>query len=205
MMILLEKSEFGKIRVERKGEDFLFCAKDVCDVLGMNQAVESALRGIDEDEKLVLKISASGQKRDMLFVTESGLYALIIRSNKSSARKFRKWITSEVLPSLRKYGVYSVDVKVMARALRRAEEKAVRRLLEEIGGGLSATDRRMVARQCRTDEDEVRDVLKGRRQDAYMLMLLYQRATGNRLLGRDFYTQEGAERLLAALKDEKGF
>jgi prophage antirepressor-like protein len=198
MSILLEKSEFGKIRVEKKGADFLFCAKDVCDILGLEN-VTNAVAKLDGDEYLTLKILKSGQTREMLFVTESGLYALVIRSNKPAARRFRKWITGEVLPALRKYGVYSTDVKVMRRAEERAEGKAVRQLLEAIDNGLSATDRRLVARQCQTDESEVWDVLSGHRRDAHMVALAYARATGNRLLRESFYTLEGAERLLEEL------
>jgi len=137
----------------------------------------------------------------MLFVTESGLYALIIRSNKPVARKFRKWITSEVLPSLRKYGIYSTDKKVMSRIEKRAEEKAIKLLLNEISRGLSATDKRLIARQCQTDEWEVHDVLSRRKEDAYMLALLFGRVTGNKILRESFYTYEGAIRLLSELKN----
>jgi prophage antirepressor-like protein len=200
MSILLERSEFGRIRVEKKGSDFLFCAKDICAALEFSASPEVALRALDDDEKLMRKVYASGQSREMLFVTESGLYALVIRSNKPAARKFRKWITGEVLPSLRKYGVYSTDEKVMRRAEERAERKAVKELLREMENGLSATDKRLVARQCQTDEGEVDEVLSGYREDAYMLMLLYSRATGNRALKESFYAQEGAERLLEALR-----
>jgi prophage antirepressor-like protein len=197
---LLQHPQFGQIRVEKKGEDFIFCAKDVCESLEMNQSTESALRNLDEDEKLMRKISTSGQNREMLFVTESGLYALIIRSNKPVARKLRKWITSEVLPALRKYGIYSTDRKVIDRAMKRAEEKAVKLLHEEINRGLSSTDKRLVARQCQTDEYEVHDVLTRRREDPHMMALLYARATGNKLLRESFYTREGAELLLKELR-----
>jgi prophage antirepressor-like protein len=159
---------------------------------------------LDEDESDVRKVyirSENGvnQYREMQFVTESGLYALIIRSNKPAARKFRKWITAEVLPSLRKYGVYSTDAKDMDRAVRRLEDKKIKQLLTAIDGGLSATDKRLVARQCQTDEYEVWDVLSGRKRDAHMLALLYARATGNKMLNKSFYTLEGAEILLNEL------
>jgi prophage antirepressor-like protein len=214
MTNLLQHPQFGEIRVEKVGEEFLFCAKDVCDALGMNQKVDSALRGLDEDEKLILKISVSGQhrgpekpdsgqNRDMLFVTESGLYALVIRSNKPAARGFRKWITSEVLPALRKYGVYSVDVKVTGRAEKKAEDRAVKALLGAVSRELSETDRRLVAKQRMTSGHEVWRVLEGQKEDARMLALLYARATGNKLLRNSFYTQEGAERLLAALNSNE--
>jgi prophage antirepressor-like protein len=199
MTNLLEHPQFGQIRVEKQGEEFIFCAKDVCNVLGIEWEGSKNIRFLDEDEKGVYKIHTPGGDQELLFVTESGLYTLIIRSNKPAARKFRKWITSEVLPALRKYGVYSMDGKVMDRAGKRAEDKAVKALLDAIDRGLSATDKRLVARQCQTDEYEVYEVLTRRREDASMLALLYGRATGNKLLRDSFYTREGVERLLAAL------
>ena len=80
------------------------------------------------------------------------------------------------MPALRKYGAYSMDEKTMRRAKCRVEEKAVKDLLAEIDRGLSATDKRLVARQCQTDEYEVQDVLSGYKEDAHMLALLYARA-----------------------------
>jgi prophage antirepressor-like protein len=195
---LLEHPQFGQIRVEKQGEDFIFCAKDVCDVLGLtNPSV--AIQSLDDDERPKKNL---GRQGETWFVTESGLYALIIRSNKPAARQFRKWITSQVLPSLRKYGMYSMDEKVMSRVMKRAEEKAVKSLLGEISHSLSGTDRRLVARQCQTSEFEVYDVLYHRKEDAHMLGLLYARATGNKLLRESFYTLEGAERLLKELKNK---
>jgi prophage antirepressor-like protein len=135
----------------------------------------------------------------MIFVTESGLYDLIIQSRKPAARKFRKWITSEVLPSLRKYGIYSTDKKVMSRIEKAAENKAIKRLLSEIDKSLSATDKRVIARQCMTDDYEVWEVLERKKEDPHMLALMYARATGNKLLRSSFYTREGAETLIGQL------
>ena len=84
-----------------------FVAKDVCDVLGLTDTSKTCER-LDDDEKLVRKLFVSGQKRDVLLVNESGLYALIFTSNKPEAKRFRKWITSEVLPQIRKTGSYSM-------------------------------------------------------------------------------------------------
>lgn len=100
--------KFGLIRAEQDSNGQIwFVAKDVCEALGYND-VDSAVRKLDEDEKLNRKIYVSGQNREMTTINESGLYTLILRSNKPEAKPFRKWVTSEVLPSLRKYGTYSV-------------------------------------------------------------------------------------------------
>lgn len=82
-----------------------FVAKDVCDILGLSDT-NMSLKHLDEDEKLIQKIFGSGQNRKMWVISESGLYALILRSNKPYAKTFRKWITSEVIPALLKKGCY---------------------------------------------------------------------------------------------------
>lgn len=85
-------------------------AKDVCDILELPN-VSMALSKLDSDEKLTSKILMSGQNRKMWLVNESGLYALILRSNKPEAKIFRKWVTSEVLPAIRKQGYYFTPIK----------------------------------------------------------------------------------------------
>ncbi|NIJ45039.1 prophage antirepressor-like protein [Wenyingzhuangia heitensis] len=86
-----------------------FVAKDVCDVLEI-QNNRQAIRELDNDEKLMYKLYTSGQNRKTWLISQSGLYALILRSNKPQAKTFRKWITSEVIPSLLKKGYYSVSI-----------------------------------------------------------------------------------------------
>jgi prophage antirepressor-like protein len=80
-------------------------AKDVCDILELSDT-NKALAKLDSDEKLTRKVFGSGQNRKMWLVSESGLYALIMRSNKPEAKAFRKWVTGEVLPAIRKKGFY---------------------------------------------------------------------------------------------------
>ena len=91
-----------------------FVAKDVCEVLELSD-VNKAVSKLDEDEKLIRKLFVSGQNRDMIIVNESGLYTLIMRSNKPEARRFRKWVTSEVLPSIRATGQYTMPQLVESR------------------------------------------------------------------------------------------
>jgi prophage antirepressor-like protein len=86
-----------------------FVANDICDILGLTNTRDILSKCLDADEKLTYTIYTSGQNRKVNLVTESGLYALIIRSNKPQAKKFRKWITSEVIPSLRKNGTYRLN------------------------------------------------------------------------------------------------
>jgi prophage antirepressor-like protein len=82
-------------------------AKDVCEVLGLSDTAV-ALRGLDEDEKGKCIVPTPGGPQEMLVISESGLYALIFRSRKQKAKAFRKWVTSEVLPEIRRHGAYGM-------------------------------------------------------------------------------------------------
>ncbi|OMF00256.1 phage antirepressor Ant [Paenibacillus amylolyticus] len=85
-----------------------FLAKDICDVVDIKNTAQ-ALDGLDEDEKLVYAVHISGQSRESWFVNEPGLYTLIIRSRKPEAKQFKRWITHEVIPSIRKHGAYMTE------------------------------------------------------------------------------------------------
>lgn len=98
--------QFGAIRTEKVNNEPWFCAADICKSLEF-PSPEASLRKLDDDEKMMRKIFASSKNRDMWFVNESGLYNLIFRSNKPEAKAFRKWVTSEVLPAIRRTGSYN--------------------------------------------------------------------------------------------------
>ena len=102
-----------KVRVIVKDDSPWFVAKDVCDCLGISNSRDAVSR-LDADEKGVGKADTLGGSQDMTMISESGLYALIMRSNKPEAKSFRKWVTSEVLPDIRKTGMY-VPQHVMDR------------------------------------------------------------------------------------------
>ena len=97
----------SEVRTVMVNEEPWFLVKDVCDVLEIinrSQAVER----LDSDEKLMYKLYISGQNRDVLLVNESGLYSLVLTSNKLEAKEFKRWVTHEVIPSIRKTGTYSI-------------------------------------------------------------------------------------------------
>lgn len=81
-------------------------AKDVCDVLGIQNASRAINEQVEEDEvRKTYVIDAVGREQETYIISESGLYMLIMRSNKPQAKKFRKWVTSEVIPAVRKHGI----------------------------------------------------------------------------------------------------
>ena len=95
---------------DEKGEPW-WVAKDVCEVLGIANP-RDAVSSLDDDEKADVGISDGSQNRKTNIINEPGLYSLIIRSNKPEAKKFKRWITHEVLPAIRKIGTYSVQHKI---------------------------------------------------------------------------------------------
>ena len=103
---IFNNKEFGEIRTVTVNENPLFCLTDVCKALEIQNATDVAKR-LDDDE--VTRFNLGGKSGVTNFVNESGLYSVILRSDKPNAKKFRKWITAEVLPSIRKHGIYATD------------------------------------------------------------------------------------------------
>lgn len=102
---VFESNKFGNVRViEREGEPW-FVAADVCKALEISNS-RDALSRIDEDEKGVASTDTLGGKQDMTIVNESGLYSLVLGSRKPEAKQFKRWVTHDVIPSIRKHGAY---------------------------------------------------------------------------------------------------
>lgn len=90
---------------DEKGELF-FVGKDVAEILGYQRPDNAIRNHVDDEDKAMHQISASGQMRNMLAINESGLYSLILSSKLPTAKQFKRWVTSEVLPNIRKYGAH---------------------------------------------------------------------------------------------------
>lgn len=99
---VFKNNEFGEIRTVIVNDEPMFCLSDICKALEISNPTMVTQR-LDDDERTKLDLGRAGEVN---FVTESGLYAVVLRSDKPAAKKFRKWITSEVLPSIRKTGAY---------------------------------------------------------------------------------------------------
>lgn len=101
---IFKNEQFGEIRtvVNEDGEP-MFSATDVCNALGYSNSRKAIADHTDVEERCNISLHRGGE---MTFISESGLYSLIIRSNKIEAKPFRKWVTSEILPSIRKHGYY---------------------------------------------------------------------------------------------------
>lgn len=101
---------FGNVRIILQDNEPWFVAKDVCDCLEINNS-RQALSRLDSDEKnsVILNDGTQGNPEKSV-VNEYGLYSLVLSSRKPESKEFKRWITHEVLPSLRKYGTYSMDI-----------------------------------------------------------------------------------------------
>lgn len=100
--------EFGNVRTYILDGEPWFIGKDIATILNYTNTAKAIRDHVDDDDKLTERIVLSGQNRDVIFINESGFYSLILSSKMPNAKKFKKWVTSEVLPSLRKTGTYTV-------------------------------------------------------------------------------------------------
>ena len=112
------------LRVEMIDGEPWFVASDVCESLGLDDTSKACSR-LDDDEKLTRTMFVSGQNREVLIINESGLYSLILTSRKPEAKKFKKWVTADVLPAIRKTGRYeSAQEQVITQEVARLQQLA---------------------------------------------------------------------------------
>lgn len=103
-------NEFGEIRTLEVNNTAWLVGKDVASVLQYNEPSKAVVRHVDEDDRIKHPITDStGRDQESWIINESGLYSLILSSKMENAKKFKKWVTSEVLPSIRKHGAYMTD------------------------------------------------------------------------------------------------
>ena len=103
---IFENAEFGQIRTVQLNNEIYFVGKDVADKLGYQNGSRDINRHVDTDDKADVSIYDGSQNRNMTVINESGLYALIFGSKLESAKRFKHWVTSEVLPQIRRNGTY---------------------------------------------------------------------------------------------------
>lgn len=130
---IFENTEFGKIRTVTINNEVWFVGKDVADILGYQNGSRDINRHVEEEDRNKVMIFDGNQDKETITINESGLYCLILSSKMPNARKFKRWVTSEVLPSIRKNGGYIAgqenmsDDELMAKALMVAQNKIAER------------------------------------------------------------------------------
>ena len=163
--------EFGKIRTVTKDNEPMFCLPDICKALEIKNATDVAKR-LEEDE--VTRLNLGSRAGETNFITESGLYAVILRSDKPNAKKFRKWVTSEVLPTIRKTGSYNKPmstaekIKLLAQGNEELNER-----VEKVEDKLDSLENDMPLYGCEIEElknhisRRAISILDGKNSEAY--------------------------------------
>ncbi len=111
---VFKNEQFGNIRVFEKDGEPWFVGKDVAGILGYQNGSRDINAHVDEEDKLKYQISTSGQTREQIIINESGLYCLILSSKLPQAKQFKRWVTNEVLPSIRRTGGYIMDQQAVS-------------------------------------------------------------------------------------------
>ena len=106
---IFENAEFGQVRTVTIDDEPWFVGRDVAEALGYAEPISAVAKKVDEADRGVAEMETPSGKQKMTTINESGLYALIFGSKLESAKRFKHWVTSEVLPAIRKHGVYAVD------------------------------------------------------------------------------------------------
>ena len=151
---IFNSKEFGEIRTILINNEPWFIGKDVATALGYSNTRDALMAHVEEEDKGVVKCDTPGGKQDMVAVNESGLYALIFGSKLSDAKKFKRWVTSEVLPSIRKTGGYSMkpmntqeQIKLLAQGNVELEKK-----IDYVNERVDSLEQDMPLYGCEIDE-----------------------------------------------------
>ena len=136
---VFQNEEFGAVRTMTINGEPYFVGKYVANILGYTDTAKAIRVHVDEEDKGVDEMDTPGGKQKTVFINESGLYSLILSSKLPTAKRFKRWVTSEVLPSIRKHGVYAVDeilqdpdILITALQALKAEREANKNLHEQV-------------------------------------------------------------------------
>ena len=133
---VFSNAEFGSVRSIMVNNEPYFVGKDVAEILGYKDTAKAIFAHVDAEDKGVGELPTPGGVQNVTIINESGLYSLILSSKLPNAKKFKRWVTSEVLPAIRKHGVFAVDTMLndpdaMIAALQAYKEERQRRLILE--------------------------------------------------------------------------
>lgn len=136
---VFKNAEFGSVRTMSINGEPYFVGKDVAVILGYSNPRDALAKHVDNEDKGVAKCDTLGGVQDLTVINESGLYSLILSSKLPIAKKFKHWVTSEVLPAIRKHGVYAVDevlndpdMLIAALTELKAEREKTKTLMETV-------------------------------------------------------------------------
>ena len=123
---IFENEEFGQVRTVMRDGEVWFIARDVAEALGYANASDAISKHVDREDKGIAKCDTLGGTQELTVLNESGLYSLILSSKLGSAKRFKRWVTSEVLPAIRKTGSYEMSrLSKEMRAILNCDERIV--------------------------------------------------------------------------------
>lgn len=199
-LAVISSPEFGEIRSVMVNGEPLFVAKDVCLILGIRQH-RDAIAKLEVDERgCNVEVPTLGGRQYMATVNEYGLYTLIFQSRKPEAKKFRRWVSKEVLPSIHKYGFYIAPYQLVNI---NTEEKLKKCMLAEMMKFISDSDMESCADKFNVSKDVVPMVLAGKIIDSSIMGYLQNRAIANREKWFDAYGQGRMLEVLGILTGKK--
>lgn len=208
-----ENSEFGSIRIVEIENEPYFVGKDVADVLGYNESNKAISRHIDEEDRMKHPIPSTGGIQSSWVINESGLYSLILSSKLPTAKKFKRWVTSEVLPSIRKHGAYMTSATIeqailnpdtiikLATALK--EEQSKNKQLQAVNSELAVNNQIMKPKADYFDELVNRNLLTNLRETAKQLEIK-QKDFINFLLEKKYLYRDKRGKLMPYAKKNNG-
>lgn len=176
------ENENAPIRVQVINGETWFVAKDVCDNLGINKYRDAFTR-LDDDERVYVLVDTLGGPQRVVAVNESGLYSLVFQSRKPGAKKFRKWVTMDVLPSIRKTGGYSVKSSRKRLPMPKDRDEVLGSFFAELPKWVTIENEKEVARFFDVSRHHVHEVLMGRRPGYAVLAALTEHGSENRKQG----------------------
>ena len=174
---IYENEQFGRVRTLQIENEPYFVAKDVAEILGYSDTNQAIRMHVDEEDKLTRDFNGSGQNRQMYIINESGLYSLILKSKLPQARQFKRWVTNDVLPTIRKHGLYATDELLdnpdfLIEAITKLKEEREKNLkLQVINSRLEVENEIMQPKAEYFDELVSRNLLTNFRDTAKMLQI----------------------------------
>lgn len=106
---VFNSAEFGSVRTTVINGEPMLAGKDIAEILGYTNPLKAVRDHVDDEDKGVNEMDTPGGRQEVVFINESGFYSLILRSQLPQAKKFKRWVTHEVLPAIRKHGMYAID------------------------------------------------------------------------------------------------